>query len=468
MKPHTAWSYTPYKPFLRDVGDIYLCRVVPEHDRIHIEWLPLEGDAEYSLLIAPKGEEPVSTGKTKAHEYDFTGLRPETEYCFRVCCGQKRSRLRLARCGDKLLEGVTVNYLHPEDEAYSFSGQYLCSPSLVRAPQGHLLASMDVFAPNAPQNLTLIFRSDDEGQSWHYVCELFPCFWGKMFVHRGRLYMLGVSTEYGDLLIGASDDGGRSFSQPSVLWRGACHSREDGIHKNPQPVVEYAGRLWNTCEWGCWAHGTHAAMVFSCDANADLTDPASWRFTPPVAYDPSWPGTAAGKSAGNIEGTLTVLPDGRLYNIMRYDMSRCTPDHGLALAYRVDTDDPDAPLAYSHAVRLPGNHSKFEIRYDAVSGCYFSIISRIRASENRYDRNLLSLMVSRDARSWAVACDLIDATDRDPKQVGYQYVDFLFDGNDLLYLTRAAVNGAHNFHDANYSIFSRIKNFRRYAAEAGY
>ena len=32
-----------------------------------------------------------------------------------------------------------------------------------------------------PQNLTLIFRSDDEGASWHYVSELHPCFWGKLF-----------------------------------------------------------------------------------------------------------------------------------------------------------------------------------------------------------------------------------------------------------------------------------------------
>ncbi|MBQ9408708.1 MAG: hypothetical protein IJU28_04870 [Clostridia bacterium] len=468
MIPHTGWAWSPYAPLLRNVGDIYICRVAPEKDSIHIEWLPMEeGAQEYHLFLAPRGEELRPAGVTRACVYDFTGLTPGQDYCFQVTNADKKSLVRLARCG--LREGgggVTVNYLHPDDEAYSFSGRYLCSPSIVRAPQGHLLTSMDLFAPNAPQNLTLIFRSDDEGKSWHYVSELYPCFWGKLFVHRERLYMLGVSTEYGDLLIGASDDGGYTFTPPTVLWRGACHSGEDGIHKNPQPVVEYAHRLWNTCEWGCWAHGTHAAMVFSCDVDDDLLDASAWRFTPPVPYDPSWPGTAEGRSCGTIEGTLTVLPDGGLYNVMRYDMTRCKPDFGLVLAFRVNADDPDAPLSYSHAISLSGNHSKFEIKYDGVSGCYYSIISRIRASENRYDRNLLSLMVSRDAENWHLACDLIDATDSDPKQVGFQYVDFMFDGNDLLYLTRTAANGAHNFHDANSSVFDRVKDFRRFADKA--
>ena len=467
MKAHMTWSYTPYSPLLRDAGRPYICRVAPGMNNIHIEWLPVEGEETYRVFLGKMGEEPAFICETQDCCFDFTGLEAESDYAFKVACRSGESRIRLARPGRRdSTDGVTVNYLHPQDDAYAFSGQSLCSPSLIRAPQGHLLASMDVFAPNAPQNLTLIFRSDDEGATWHYVCELFPCFWGRLFVHRGRIYMLAVSTEYGDLLIGASDDGGQTFCPPSVLWRGSCHSREDGIHKNPQPVVEYAGRIWNTCEWGCWAHGTHAAMVFSCPSDADLLDPASWRFTPPVPYDPAWPGMAEGKSAGNIEGSLTVLPDGHLYNIMRYDMTRCTPDFGRVLAYRVNETDPDAPLAYSHAIALPGNHSKFEIQFDPVSRCYFSIISRIRSSEHKYDRNLMSLMVSRDGENWLLACDLIDETDKDPKMTGFQYTDFMFDGGDLLWLVRTGANGARNFHDANYSVFHRLKDFRRYAPAA--
>ena len=118
-------------------------------------------------------------------------------------------------------------------------------------------------------------------------------------------------------MIGCSEDGGSTFSAPTVLLRGSCHYRWPGLHKNPQPVVESGHRLWNTIEWGCWEQGTHAAMVMSADVDADLMDAQSWHFTPPVPYDPSWPGTAEGPSSGNIEGTLVEAPDGELYNIMR-------------------------------------------------------------------------------------------------------------------------------------------------------
>lgn len=464
MKTHTAWSYRPYSPLLYDAGTPFISRVVPGRNGIHIEWLSAGPDEAYSVSIGLKGKEPVFLGSTYACEYDIEGLKEYTDYCFRVSCSRGMSRLRLARTGDRDgTGGVTVNYLHPEDDAFAFSGRYLCSPSLVRHPDGFLLASMDVFEGGAPQNLTMIFRSDDEGATWHYVCDLFPCFWGRMFIHRSRLYMLGVSTEYGDLLIGASDDGGMTFSEPTVLFRGACHSRENGIHKNPQPVVEYAGRLWNTCEWGSWAKGGHAAMVFSCPADADLLDPASWSFTPPVPYDPSWPGTAKGASKGILEGCLTVLPDGQMYNIMRYEIGGCEPCFGRVLAFRVDTNDPEAPIEYSHVIDLPGNHSKFEIKYDERSSCYYSIISRIRGPENIRDRNLMSLMVSRDCCEWHLACDLIDATDKDPMYTGFQYADMIFDGEDLLWLVRTGANAPHNFHDANYSVFHRLKDFRRFA-----
>ena len=106
---------------------------------------------------------------------------------------------------------------------------------------------MDVYASGHPQNLTLIFRSDDEGESWYYVSELMPCFWGKLFVHRGELYMLACSTEYGDLLIGKSTDGGRTFGAPVTLLRGSNGKNgSTGVHKNPQNIVHYKGRIYET------------------------------------------------------------------------------------------------------------------------------------------------------------------------------------------------------------------------------
>lgn len=458
MKACQAWSYHPYQPLLFDTGAPYITRVVPGENSIQLEWLPEEGQTEYTILCGRRDQEMAIAGSARECAYQLQGLAGDTDYQFQVRCAQGRSRVRLAHTG--ACPGSVVNYLHPDDDCYAFSGHYLCSPSMVRHSEGYLLSSMDVYGASTPQNLTLIFRSDDEGATWHYVSELFPCFWGKLFIHRGRLYMLGCSTEYGDLLIGCSDDGGKTFSMPTVLLRGSCHNQFPGIHKNPQPIVEFNHRLWNTLEWGSWAAGGHAPMVFSADTEADLLDAASWRFTPPLPFDPSWEGLAPGPSVGTIEGTLVAAPDGGLYNIMRYEMHRCSPNYGLALAYRVDAAHPEAPLAYAGTLPFPGNHAKFEIHYDPVSRCYLSICDYIPDCAHAGSRNLLSLIYSRDLMHWEIARHLIDRRGDDPVLTGFQYTDFFLEGEDILFLCRTAINHAHSFHDSNYQTFHRLHNFR--------
>ena len=461
MKGHNGWSYAPYKPFLFETGDIYICRIVPHVDSIHFEWLG-DQDIEYQVFLREKEEGVFACcGTVKGNEYTIEGLAEKRDYEFYITDGEKKSRIRLARTGKAV--GTVVNYLHPDDKAYSFSGNYLCSPSLVKYPDGTLLASMDLFEGNAPQNLTLLYRSDDGGATWHYVSELFPCFWGKMFLHKGELYMLGVSTEYGDLLIGKSTDKGKTFGTPTVLLRGTGNNRGAGVHKNPQNVVYYQGRIYETLEWGSWGCAyKHAAMVMSCDENDDLLVAENWHFTPPVVYDPKWEGVAKGFANATLEGTLCVNPAGELMNVMRYQTTvHCEPKYGLVLQYRVNTLDPDAPLEYSHATKFPANCSKFMIKYDAVSKKYYSIASRILSDDGIGNRNLLSLLGSYDMENWEVITDLLDYRHTDPAKVGFQYVDFEFDGEDIIYLCRTAMNHAHNFHDANYSTFHKVEDFRK-------
>ena len=465
MKGVTSWSFHPYKPFLFDTGDLYVCRIFPGSGTVGFTWLPLEDTESYTVHLrrrAAEGEpenaytEYSVTGTT----FVIDGLDDNTDYEFYVSAGEKTSRVRLARTG--FVPGdVVVNYLHPDDRAYSFSGNYLCSPSLVRHPDGYLLASMDVFKGGAPQNLTLIFRSDDDGATWSYVSELFPCFWGRMFIHKGSLYMLSVNTEYGDLLIGRSDDGGVTFGVPTVLLRGSSGFKQPGVHKNPQKMLNYKGRLWTTLEWGSWASGTHAAMCASIDENADLLDAANWNFTPPVLYNPDWEGTAKGPSSGCIEGCMTVAPDGSLYNVMRYQIGGCEPSYGLALIMRADPDDPDKSLTFEKVIHFPGNHSKFEITYDEVSGYYISLVSYLCESHPT-GRNWLALIASRDLEHWVHVRDIFDYCDQPEKDVGFQYIAYLIEGDDILFLSRTAFNHAANFHDANYSVFSRIRDFRKY------
>ncbi len=455
MKAHKNWSYHPFRlPVLFDHGDIYICRIEPTDHSILFDFLD-DGDGEYTVYYRERGKgDFIIAGKTREKSYTIEGLTAYAEYEFYVACGDRKSRVRIAECANSV--GKTVNYLHPEDTVYSFSGKYLCSPSLVRHPDGFLLASMDVFGQEMPQNLTLIFRSDDNGESWHYVSELYPCFWGKMFIHRGALYMLSCSTEHGDILIGRSDDGGYTFTEPSVLLRGTNGKMGNiGPDKSPQPVVEFNGRLYNTLDYGSWQYNGHASIVFSAPVDADLLDPDSWSFSEPCLYDPTWKGVPAGETCGCLEGSL-VKKDGKLYNIMRYDMRAMDPSWGKALVYEVNTSDPEAPQTFLRAMNFPGNHSKFVIQKNELTGKYYSVINRITSNETCNHRNLLSLVESEDLEEWRVVCDIVDKRDCDPQKNGFQYTDFIMEGKKLYMLIRVGMNRCGTYHNTNYSVFKVI------------
>lgn len=465
MKRKLGWNHTPYKPVFFDVGDIYICRVVPSCESIHFEWLE-DGSESYEIYYRKREEKDfILAGTSCGHSYTIERLDSGFDYEFFVKSGEKKSRVRLARTGDAV--GTVVEYLHPDDEAYSFSGQYLCSPSLIRHPDGYLLSALDLYGADTRQCLTRIFRSDDDGKTWHFVTELYPCFWGKMFLHRGELYILSVDTEYGNLLIGKSTDGGYTWSEPSVLLYG-CRSENgtSGVHKNPQPVVEFGGRLWGTLEWAYAPSGVHAPMVMSAPVDSDLLNPESWSYSEPIDYDPTWEGVAKGKTDGNVEGSLTVI-DGKLYNIMRYGISPdAVPSYGLIMSFEVCTENPEAPLKFHRVIKFPGNRSKFTIKYDEKSKKYYAFATRI-TNPAISARNLLTLMVSDNAVDWCVLKDIYDYRHLEPQQAGFQYVDYEFEGDDIIFICRTGLNKPHGFHDTNYQTFDRVENFRKLVEDAG-
>ena len=73
------------------------------------------------------------------------GLSADTDYelyIVRTDDSAACSETRLVRVG--FVPGKVINYLHPDDTAYSFSGTSLDSPSLVKLTSGRLIASMGV------------------------------------------------------------------------------------------------------------------------------------------------------------------------------------------------------------------------------------------------------------------------------------------------------------------------------------
>lgn len=454
MKGYAGAGYHPYYPLDTSEEERrrpYVCRVVPCANGFSGEWFG--GDAEGAVLeYGPRGEAKANAVPADRNRFYADGLREGAEYAFRIRTADGRvSRERLVRTCAAPEGTEVVNYLHREDGQYAFSGRYLCSPSLAKLPDGTLVSSMDVFEGRGGQNTEILFRSRDDGKTWQYLCDLYPFFWGSLFVHRGVLYMLGMTTEYGDLQIARSDGGGERWSAPSVILRGAntlCPN--GGCHRAPMHMVERNGRLYTSCEYGSWTRGSHLPGVLSIDADADLTDAGNWSFTPFLHFEGAWAEAACGVQKETIEGNIVTAPDGGLLEILRWDC-------GKALVLRIDPDDPEAELRFEGLWDMPVSNSLFRVL--PYRGGWLLITNRRPEGfrgEGSFKRQILSLYWSDDLHAWRFLRDIVNFETEDREKYGVQYPFGVIDGDTLYLLIRAAYNDAHSFHDANTQLFARI------------
>ncbi len=452
MKATDSWSYPHYLPLheKKRAQAPYICRIAPYADGFEFDIADCVKNAKYRLIWRERDADEANSLELDSTSGKLTGLEAGKDYAFRV---EREDRVSSTERLVRTLEapGTVVNYLHPEDPEYAFSGRYLCSPSLIRLENGDLLASMDLYAGGAPQNLTLIYISHDDGATWEHHSELFPCFWGKMFLCGGALYMLGCSTEYGDVLIGRSDDGGKTWTKPTVLLRGGCHAKQVGWHRAPMPVLIKSGRVMTDIQYGAWSEKVFCDAVLSAPADSDLLVAENWVCT--ELFDArEHISPLPEKIWGGIEGNVIETPEGRVVDFLRF-----ADKNALILDY--DPENPEDEPKLNSVIDFPATASKFNIVFDDVTKKYYAIVS-YALDEPMTKRNLLSLIRSEDLINWELCRHLIDRRDEDPKQVGFQYVDFFIEGEDILYLCRTAWGGANSFHNSNLTTFHKIKKFR--------
>lgn len=463
MQGKRCWQSRPYRPADQQADAMrpYICRLAPGETYIELEWLD-NGAPECAHAVQWRpmfAADEWRTQPASEHTVRIEGLECWCEYELRVVReGGEAGLVRLARTCP--VPGTVINYLHPQDEAFAFSGRALCSPSIVRTPGGALLASMDVFASRDGQNLSFLYRSEDDGATWRYVCDMHPLFWGNLFVHRGRLYVQGMTTEYGDVVIGASDDDGFTWTPPVHLFYGSSTVGR-GWEQGPMPVLRANGRLYFSAEYGRLPDPR--VSVLSVPDDADLLDPANWSATEPLPLNPRWPGGPEGKPRMLIEGNLIADREGRIVDLMRIDLDDCTPTHGKMVALLVDKDDPDAQCRFDKWVDMPcGSNSKSYILFDPVSDRYVAVGNITTDPDVRRQRNVVALLSSKDAYHWQTEHILLDYRKERAGLVGFQYPTFIIDGDDILLQLRTALGGARNYHDANYSTFHVIRDFRQY------
>lgn len=163
MKGYNRWNYHPYQPLDEPeaLERPYICRLEPGERELLVEWFDPTGAGDVRLCYTLRDSGVWKSCPAEKRLCRLEGLEPGRDYELYLENGRGvRSNCRLARTG--AVPGKVINYLHPEDHQYAFSGQYLCSPSIVKLPDGTLIASMDYHRGDRPQNLTSLSVPETE------------------------------------------------------------------------------------------------------------------------------------------------------------------------------------------------------------------------------------------------------------------------------------------------------------------
>jgi len=344
-----------------------------------------------------------------------------------------------------------------------YTQSYIGCPSIAILPDGRYVASHSIFGKGVGRGNSFVFQSEDRGQTWRQVAELERRSFSSLFVHRGALYFMGTGGHRGQCVIQRSEDGGQTWTVPTDAKTGILLP-ESGYHSAPVPVVVHQGRLWRGMEDRRAGRGwprQFRAFVMSASEDADLLLASSWTSSTRVVSKDTW---LDHEFDGWLEGNAVPTPDGGLVNILRAhtwlgDLAAIIP---VSADGKTSAFDPKTGF-----IKFPGGAKKFTIRYDPVSKLYWSLTNSVD-EDTRHGRsaasvrNTLSLASSSDLAQWEVRRRVLFHPD--PVNHGFQYVDWQFDGDDIIAVSRTAyddgLGGAHNYHDANYLTFHRVEGFR--------
>ena len=362
-------------------------------------------------------------------------------------------------CADGV-PGVVMAHVPPS------SGIYVGSPGIAICSDGAYVAKYDdcgAASSEWTKAITRVLRSNDRGASWAPVAIIEGLFWATLFAHQSDLYLIGTDRHDGAVVIRRSGDGGRTWTSPRDAQSGLLLD-VGNYHCAPVPVLVRNGRLWRAMEdvTGDRPGTRHfQAFMMSAPVDADLLMAKVWRSSSRVGGRAEWLG---GKFGGWLEGNAVVTPEGDVVNILRVEHR---PEGGKAAIVRVSADgeratfDPDADF-----IDFPGGSKKFTIRHDSVSGLYWTLTNPVLPRHLSPDpgrvRNALALMCSPDLRHWTMRCIVLYHPD--VVKHGFQYVDWLFEGGDMIVVSRTAFvtrsEAPPRQHDANYLTFHRLENFR--------
>jgi hypothetical protein len=376
--------------------------------------------------------------------------------------------------------GVTIAH------SAASTGIYLGSPSIVIMDNGDYMASVELQGgaaaskgPNG-ETVTKIYTSKkaDKGGKWTFVTNINGQSYSTLFVHNREVYIIGTYCASCNMIIRKYNATTKTFSIPTQTSNGII--RSGSYHSAPTPVIVAHNRIWKAMED---TGGTNSrwpqkfrAIMMSIPTTSNLLNGNNWTATTPKNIDESFLG---GYMDGWLEGNAVSGPGSQMYNVLRvYTWSRI--DERVALM-KISSDGVTASnVADGHTTDptpgdfayMPGGHKKFTIRYDSSKGRYIALTNHVPSDQINVNseitmeqrRNTLAMISSTDLKNWRV--DKILLSHSDQAYHAFQYIDWQFEGNDIIYIARVAyddgLGGANNYHNANFATFNRLANFRNF------
>ena len=349
------------------------------------------------------------------------------------------------------------------------------SPSITRLGSD-LFVSLDTRNNNQGTEYTEVYRSTDGGKTWVHTGSVYGMLWATIFSHGGDLYIIGTYRYNGARRVGIvrSTDSGATWTTPTEE-SGLLAPQYTGVHCAPTPVLYANGKIYRAFEeitMNGKAEIFHAFMIWA-DEDSDLLDPDVWQVSATYQLDDQSyrelvTDTKMQGIISALEGNAVLAPDGSIVDVLRINTGT-TARHAEILVLN-EQNKTLAPANFDGMlnqafVEIPTGNDKFTIRFDETTQYYLAFVNNKTAEVADYmQRNVLSLAISRDLVHW----ELVDTvlTDRTMMNYyvsmwhhGFQYVDWIFDGDDIIFVVRESMGDSINFHDTNYVTMYRMENY---------
>jgi len=341
------------------------------------------------------------------------------------------------------------------------------SPAILELEDGSMLVSHDTAGRG-----TTLWRSGDGGETWEQIWYTEYMVYAGLFENKGSVYLMGVRRGTGEPAVPAiyrSDDGGYTWTEPKDNKTGWL-LEDDGTcliqpaHTAPVPVVKHNGRIYRAIDTSGSGWKQFSVFMISADEDADLLDRKSWTITNPVKLSDYYnvlPDDFQYTDAGMCEANAVLGPDGQMYVMARFNSA---PEIDYAAVCKLKDD---ATLEFDRIIKFPGGMTKFVVRYDESTGKWFSLVNPNHQQDYVLQRLVLSLAVSDDMYNWEVketllVPDWLENWERMTERNAFQYVDWYFKGDDIVYVVREANQGAANYHNGNYTTVYTLKDYKQY------